>query len=320
MFHWKKLGKVFNPEAVGDRPWLSEFAQAPATLVFEDFVRVYFSCRPPADANGQYLSYSAFIDLDRNDLFRVLHVADRPILSLGGRGEFDEFGTYPVSVIRVDDEIRAYYGGWTRCESVPFNVAIGAATSVDGGETFKKLGRGPVLSYSPDEPFIISGPKIRRFDDRWFMSYVAGRKWSQVGEKVEPVYKIRAATSDDGVTWTRMDTDLIEDRLGEDEAQASPDVFYSGGRYHMFFCYRQSFDYRSKPNSYRIGYATSSDLTHWSRDDAKAGIDVSDSGWDADMISYPHLFRLDDQTYMAYLGNEFGRHGFGLAELVGNLD
>ncbi len=32
--------------------WLKEFAQAPATLVFDDFVRVYFSCRPPADENG----------------------------------------------------------------------------------------------------------------------------------------------------------------------------------------------------------------------------------------------------------------------------
>ena len=54
-FKWEKLGKVFDPGTVKDRPWLQEFAQAPATLVFDDFVRVYFSCRPPADAAGQYV-------------------------------------------------------------------------------------------------------------------------------------------------------------------------------------------------------------------------------------------------------------------------
>ena len=67
MFEWRKLGKVFDPRGIPDRPWLKEFAQAPATLLFDDVVRVYFSCRPPADGNGQYVSYSAWVDLDRAD-------------------------------------------------------------------------------------------------------------------------------------------------------------------------------------------------------------------------------------------------------------
>ena len=67
-YRWRKLGKVFDPRAVTGRPWLREFAQAPATLLFDDFVRVYFSCRPPPDANGQYASRSAFVDLDRHGL------------------------------------------------------------------------------------------------------------------------------------------------------------------------------------------------------------------------------------------------------------
>ena len=53
MSKWNKLGKVFNPRRIHGRSWLREFAQAPCTLVFEDFVRVYFSCRPPPDENGQ---------------------------------------------------------------------------------------------------------------------------------------------------------------------------------------------------------------------------------------------------------------------------
>ena len=320
MFHWKKLGKVFDPKSVVRRPWLKEFAQAPATLLLDDVVRVYFSCRPPADANGQYVSYSAYVDLDRSNLFTVRDVAAEPILTLGGPGEFDEFGTYPVSVIRDGPLVRAYYAGWTRCESVPFNVAIGGAVSHDGGKTFSKLGNGPVLSYSPDEPFVLSGPKVRRFDGVFYLFYIAGRKWKRVEGRPEPVYKIRMAVSEDGVTWRKHGRDLIESRIEEDEAQASPDVFYANGKYHMFYCYRYSSNYRGKQNGYRIGYASSTNLLDWARDDDKAGIDISEEGWDSEMISYPHVFEVDGRTYLAYLGNQVGRHGFGLAVLEGRLE
>jgi hypothetical protein len=290
MFTWRKLGKVFTPQEVSGRPWLQEFAQAPCALVFDDYVRMYFSCRPKADAAGQYVSYSAYVDLDRTDLFKVRRVAGQPILPLGGLGEFDEFGTYPVSVVRDGGRVLAYYAGWTRCESVPFNVAIGVAASRDGGATFIKLGNGPVLSYSPGEPFVLSGPKIRRFGDKWYLWYIAGRKWKRVDGRAEPVYKIRMATSADGIRWNKLNQDLIESRIEEDEAQASPDVCCAGGKYHMFFSYRYSAGFRSKEHGYRIGYAWSQNLVDWTRDDAKAGIDVAEAGWDAQMVSYPHVF------------------------------
>lgn len=320
MFTWKKLGKVFTPCGGTERPWLKEFAQAPSSLLFDDFVRIYFSCRPPADENGQYASRSAYVDLDRADLFKVKRIAEQPVLALGGVGEFDEFGTYPISVIRDGDALRAYYAGWTRCESVPFNVAIGAAESHDGGKTFHKLGRGPVLGFSPDEPFVISGPKIRHFEGRWHLWYIAGRKWKLVDGRPEPVYKIRMATSADGIHWDRHNRDLIESRIEEDEAQASPDVFHANGKYHMFFCYRYSSHYRGRENGYRIGYASSTNLEDWTRDDTKAGITVSDEGWDSEMVSYPHVFEVDGRIYMAYLGNQVGREGFGLAVLDGKLE
>jgi len=320
MFQWEKLGLVFEPQAHGRRPWMQAYAQAPATLLFDKFVRVYFSCRPGPDERGQYVSYSAFVDLDRRDLRRVLAVAEQPILPLGGLGEFDEFGTYPVSVTRDGEVVRAFYAGWTRCESVPFNVAIGEAVSVDDGRTFTRVGVGPALGYSPDEPFVMSGPKIRRFRGAWQLFYIAGRRWKVVSGRPEPVYKIRMATSVDGKAWKKEHRDLIPSQLEIDEAQASPDVFEAGGRFHMFFCYRASADYRQRVGGYRIGYASSPDLLEWTRDDAKAGLDISESGWDSEMVSYPHVFEVDGSVYMAYLGNQVGRQGFGLAKLKGGPD
>lgn len=315
MFKWKKLGKIFEPQKIEDISWLKEFAQAPSVLIFDKFVRVYFSCRPLPDDKGQYVSYSAYVDLNRYNLFEIINISRTPILKLGDLGTFDEFGTYPTSVIKNGDDILAYYGGWTRSESVPFNVAIGIAKSNDNGETFTKLDNGPILSYSMDEPFILSGPKIRRFNNQWYLWYISGKKWILDNGKPEPVYKIRMATSDDGINWIKNNKDIIEDKIEENEAQASPDVFFFKEKYHMFFCYRYSSNYRGKENGYRIGYASSDDMFNWLRDDAKAGIDVSDVGWDSEMISYPHVFELDKSIYMLYLGNQVGKFGFGLAKL-----
>jgi len=317
MFNWEKLGRVFNPLEVENRWWLKEFAQAPATLIFDKFVRVYFSCRPERDAKGQYVSYTGFVDLNRKNLKEVVSISDEPILQLGELGRFDEFGIYPTSVIRHEGEVIAYYGGWTRCESVPYNVAIGMAKSQDGGVTFEKAGVGPVISYSIDEPMTVSGPKIRRFNDKWYMWYVAGTKWKVVDGRPESIFKIRMAASLDGYKWEKLNLQLIEDKLETDECQASPDVFYFDGKYHMYFSYKYSSDFRNTDRGYRIGYAYSENMIDWVRNDEMVVFSPSvGEDWDGQSMAYPHVFELDGKVYMMYLGNEVGRYGFGLAELV----
>jgi len=318
MFKWIKLGKIFDPTVVENIEWMHEYAQAPATLVFDDFVRVYFSCRSKRDKQGQFISYSAFIDLDRKNLFNILRISDEPVLTLGKRGCFDEFGTYPISIVKKDNDILAYYAGWTRCQSVPFNTAIGLGISRNGGKTFEKIGNGPVLSYSIDEPFIISGPKIRKFNNRYFLFYVCGKKWILINNKPEMSLKIRLAFSYDGINWEKHNKNLIIETNGINESQASPDVFYANGKYHMFFCSWNPLTFR-KTKSRKIGYAYSKNLLNWTRDDSKAGINISEDGFDNEMVAYPHVFELDGKIYMMYLGNEVGKFGFGLAALQGEL-
>lgn len=318
MFKWKKLGKVFNPSDFADESWMKEYAQATSAVVFENFVRVYFSSRGVQDEKRQYISRLGYIDLNRGNLFEIIDRCKSPILPLGELGTFDEFGTNPVSVIQFGMEVRAYYAGWTRCESVPFNAAIGLAISNDSGETFIKMGKGPVLSYSPDEPFVLGSPKIRRFHNTWYLWYSSGKKWIKNEVRPEPVYKIRMAISSDGIQWEKHGKDLIESTLEENECQASPDVFYYKGSYHMFFSYRNNLKLNETDKAYRIGYAYSDDLFNWKREDSRAGISKSESGWDSESVSYPYVFELDDKVFMFYQGNEMGKYGFGLAQLENN--
>jgi predicted GH43/DUF377 family glycosyl hydrolase len=144
--------------------------------------------------------------------------------------------------------------------------------------------------------------------------YIAGTEWILDNGKPEPIYKIKMAISNDGINWEKHNKELIESKI-ENEAQASPDVFFKDGIYHLFFCYRGGKDYRGKTNGYRIGYAFSTNLNDWTRDDENVGISVSDEGWDSEMISYPHVFELNGNIYMYYLGNSVGKNGFGLAVL-----
>jgi sucrose-6-phosphate hydrolase SacC (GH32 family) len=315
MFEWKKLGHVFDPSKGSGASWMQEYAQAPSVVVFDRHVRVYFSSRKRPDEKGQYITRLGFIDLAREDMFRIVGVSEEPILTLGERGTFDEFGTYPASVIKTGDDCRVYYAGWTRCETVPFNAAIGLGMSYDNGASFRKAGPGPVLSYSPDEPFVLGSPKIRHFDGSWYLWYSAGLKWVHNVGKPQPVYKIRMAKSVDGIHWIKFGQNIIDSVLEIDECQAGADVFLFQGRYHMLFSYRYNLDYRSVGRGYRIGYAWSDDLFHWTRDDAQAGIEASPEGWDSESISYGHVVCLDGRMLMFYQGNEIGRYGFGLAQL-----
>ena len=70
-FIWSKKGCLFDPLLHTTPEWMQQFAQAPATREYDDFLRVYFSCRPLPDQNGQYVSYSGFVDLDKNNLFNI---------------------------------------------------------------------------------------------------------------------------------------------------------------------------------------------------------------------------------------------------------
>ena len=67
--------------------------------------------------------------------------------------------------------------------------------------------------------------------------------------------------------------------------------------------------------TYRIGYAESRDGIKWERKDDTVGIDVSEDGWDSEMIAFAYVYEHRGQWYMVYNGNGFGASGIGYAVL-----
>ena len=317
--NWRKLGRIFDPREHHLPNGCVEFAQSPQTLVFGDFVRVYFSTRERDEKTGKYLSHVAFADFDKS-FETVRRVSDKTVLPLGALGSFDEHGIFPINPLQHGGRITAYTCGWSRRASVSVETGIGLVFSDDGGESFYRKGLGgPILGASLQEPFLVGDAFVRVFDDKFHMWYMFGTRWKRFEGTAVPerIYKIGHAVSDDGVDWEKQEgVAILGDRLADDESQALPTVIEIDGRYHMYFCYRHSSDFRTNSaRGYRIGHASSEDLLHWTRDDEAGGIDLSAEGWDSEMMCYPHVFACDGQTFLLYNGNEFGRTGFGLAVL-----
>lgn len=316
--HWRKFGRIF---AFENSPFASRFvshAQSPQAIVFDDFVRVYFSTRT-SDQKGKFLSHIQYVDFDKS--FRnILGHSEHEVIALGRLGCFDEHGIFPINVLKDGNVIRAYTTGWNRKVSVSADASIGYAESTDGGHTFQKYGDGPILTASLHEPFLVCDGFVQRFGGMYYMFYIFGQRWCAPTEEHAPerVYKISYATSANGIDWNKSNQLIIPDHLDENECQALPSVLEINGVYHMYFCYRHMTGFRNDPDKgYRLGYAYSNDLSHWTRDDTKGGLALSASGWDSTMQCYPHIFAMDNEVYLLYNGNAFGKAGFGLARLTG---
>ncbi len=314
---WQKLGKIFDPEIIPLTNGCTSFAKSPQALVFDDFVRVYF-CSQVKSPDGKYLSHPQFVDFDK-DFKKIINYSKESVISLGQLGEFDEHGIFPLNVLRCKNQIYGFTSGWSRRTSVSIDMSIGLSVSHDNGKSFAKYGQGgPVMTSSIKEPCLVGDPFVLFINDTFHMWYIFGDRWVQAnqGSPPERFYRIAYASSKDGLNWNRNGNYIIS-TLYENECQALPTVFILEGRFHMIFCHRNAFGFRTqKQNSYRLGYAYSDDMKNWTRDDSMLGINLGFEEWDSEMMCYPNAFKMDSDVYLLYNGNQFGKHGFGLAKLL----
>jgi hypothetical protein len=297
---WRKLGRIITPDP--GVPWMSAYCGPTFVKALSDRVlRVYMSGR-----DEQNISGIGTVDLDARDLKTILRVSPQPVFDVGQPGCFDERGVaYPWL---VEDGAREmmYYVGWIAGGLAGFFNDSGVAAAPAGTEDFRRVTRAAMLERTDAEPFGTGSACVRREADGWKMWYTSFDRWERHGAGFRHYYCIKYATSADGVRWHRPGTRCIPYRDASEYAIGKPCVLRQpGGRYEMWYSYRGA--------AYRIGYAVSADGIHWERRDDEAGITVSDSGWDSEMVEYAHVFEHQGRQFMTYNGNRFGQTGVGLA-------
>lgn len=313
-FNWIKKGLVFK--ANGQYDWMYCYT-SPLTGFFVDDnrYRIYFSTRAKPDAEGNFICRISYVEVDVRNPKQILYVHDRPVLEVGGLGTFDENGTMVAEIVKYKDKIYMYYMGWQRALSVPYNITLGLAISDDNGITFKKVSAGPVIGFSKDVPYGIGNVSVLISGDYdWHMWYTHFTGWTKKGNTFNPNYFLKYAKSRNGVDWIFPNIDCVRPSfVGENIA--TPCVVRIGDKYHMWFSTRKDFGDSGGKGGYIIGYAYSNDMINWTRNDELGGMYPTGTGWDSEMVCYPHVVVLSDKIYMFYCGNRYGEGGFGYAEI-----
>jgi len=300
---WVKKGLIFKP--TGKFDWMVTHAAIPlAERISGDLYRIYFSAR-----DRRNRAQVGYIEVDINEPQRILYITEKPVLGLGDLGCFDDNGVMAEWIVDHDGMKYLYYYGWNRGVTVPYYIWVGLAISKDGGRTFERYSKVPILDRNNVDPYQTTGPCVIIEKGVWRMWYVSSDKgWEIENGKSKPWYHIKYAKSKDGINWERSGIVCIDFKYNNEYGIGRPCVLKENGIYKMWYSY--------STGSYRIGYAESEDGIHWERKDDEAGIDVSDSGWDSEMIEYAFVFKHKGKKYMLYNGNSFGRDGFGLATSI----
>ncbi|WP_277640148.1 hypothetical protein [Wolinella succinogenes] len=311
---WNKKGLIYEPNTSFE--WNSKgYASVPTVYkISEDVLRIYFTARDID--NKTNISY---IEVEADKPSNILYVHQKSVLSCGKIGMFDDCGAMVSHVINVNDEVWMYYIGWNVRNTIAYHNSIGLAISKDGGVTFEKFSEGPLFDRTYKEPYFNAAPFVLKENGIWKMWYLSNTKWVEYEGRSEPFYHIKYAESDNGIDWKREGRVAIDYKDENECGIVRACVLKDDDTYKMWYSYRNLQNYRTDKNSsYRIGYAESFNGIDWTRKDEEVGIDVSESGWDSEMIEYPFVYDHKGQRYMIYNGNTFGKTGFGYAVLEEN--
>ena len=300
--NWKKHGLIFEPKNQFD--WINAYAAVPTVEhMFDNTFKVYFGSR----TINNFSQTGYFTGTLVEDKFTVHEISSKPILKLGPLGSFDDSMALASCIVENDGRKYMYYTAWMQGKRTRYYPSLGLAISKDGGSTWQKHSKVPMVAKTNEDPYGQAAPYVILDNGTWRMWYSSYRRWEIRNNEPWPQYEMRYAESTDGINWQLLNKTCIG---GEnEEAVAIPCVIKLNSKYLMWYSYRNQND------KYLIGYAESNDGTNWDRMDNKVGIGLSKEGWDSEMIEYPHIIKHQNKWYMFYNGNTHGKTGIGLASI-----
>ena len=301
---WIKRGLIYGPP--GNLDWIRHSALQPTPLLLDNgAIRVYCGFRDDAG-----VARVGLIDLDADNPSRVLRVSDRPALDIGAPGTFDDNGVVPCAAVIRENKIHLYYAGYQLARKVKFLAFGGLAISQDGGESFQRYKTVPIFERTTEEPLFRAIHCIFKENDVWKAWYSAGNEFIEIDGVPHPAYDTRHIESADGLTFQGSGEVCISLVHAKEYRVGRPSVIKASGLYRMFY------SWATTESGLRLGYAESADGRHWKRLDDRMNIAYSATGWDSKDMGYPNIFEHKGRFYLFYNGNDFGRSGFGFAELA----
>jgi hypothetical protein len=303
-YKWQKLGLLYSPSGANRHPKLLSHAANPVPVLIEGNVyRVFFSGR---DADNRSSVGAVDIDIVSR---KIIQEHSRPFFEHGSERSFYADGVSIGNCYEVNGVQYMLFMGWQAPKGVHWRGDVGRLV-VQSDLSLELDSAVPFMGVHPIDPLSLSYPWVLKNEmggyNMWYGSTTA---WD--AGNGEMLHVINHAVSNDGHHWQRKGH-VVPYSLGTAQAFSRPTVIGNqGDGYHMWFSYRSG-----AGEKYRIGYAYSQNGQAWELRLNEAGIDVSPSGWDSEMIEYPFIFYHKGQRFMLYNGNGYGETGFGMAVLT----
>lgn len=171
-------------------------------------------------------------------------VDPEPILTPGGEGTWYAKGVNSPSVVRTGDGFRMYFDGHVDDLDSERDRAIGMMTSIDG-ETWTMHddpstggiydGSDPVFTPGGPDAWDASrvlAPQVVALDDGWLMTYLSS--WRRP-DRPGFLHDLGYATSADGITWERADSNPIIGNRGTIAFITLASTARFGDRIHLYY-------------------------------------------------------------------------------------
>ncbi len=297
-----RLGPIFSAEQ--GPSWMCSHAAYPTPIELDQKrLRIFIVTR---DEEGR--GCVGYIDVNAEDPRRVLQISERPCLTPGPLGRFDDRGISIGNVCKINGELWLYYMGWNVMRDVPFRNTIGLAVSKDGrGEAFARPFVGPLIGRSRFDPFSVSYPFVMPPSDGragWHMFYGSHRGPGDREDNMEHV--LTEAKSEDGIDWRPTGNGMIGLEPGE-FGLSRPWYLKTNEREVLFYSIRRK--------NYTIGVSERDPNTGEWRRVSNDLLGSSEAEWENEASCYAALVQANGRYLMFYNGNGYGRTGIGVAEI-----
>jgi predicted GH43/DUF377 family glycosyl hydrolase len=306
---WRKMGKICDAQTF-NLSWYEKNIMVPVPHLLESGVLRIFNTMCDRDNVGRI----GYVDVDPDNPLKIVGFSERPVLDVGTRGNFDESGVVVSCIIPYDGQFLMYYSGYQLCKKIPYFIFASIALSNSLSSEFSRLSEVPVIDRIDGESCIRSAPYVINVGGKYRMWYNAdcAPRWkrNEVGKDM-PVYTIKTLMSDSPLVWPCIQGDECFTFAGQDEhALSTPTVRHLNDSFQMIY------SIRTFSKGYRLGIGISADGVSFCRNDSILNIDVSDDGWDSEMLCFGNIFHYKNKVYLFYSGNKYGLGGMGCAELI----
>lgn len=196
--------------------------------------------------------------------------------------------------------------GWKRYQDRHWEGRIGYV-SLDSDGNLTELAILPWMDLDEADPLSLSYPAVIGEQGSKSIWYGSTQTWDAGNGEMIHVIKEAKLSKDGKIVKSDQ---IIPYVLGSAQAFSRPAIVKIGQKFLM------AYSYRGNTSKYRIGFMQIGDVKSASHLNGIPPFLTSDNAWESEMVEYPSFFHFNNQLYMLYNGNSFGKTGIGMVKII----